>query len=119
MNLSSAAVFLVCLGFLFTPMWAADKGMAVFGIVRYLPLVFYALLVMQMSESERLGAYNLIPLTGAGITVISFLLQFIPALSEHFTVNGRLSGYFQYPNTFALFLLICVFIQGTKGSRRL
>lgn len=118
-NLSSAAVLAVYLGFCLTPLWAADKGMAVFSIIRYLPLVLYMLLLMQMSADERRCAFSLIPLSGAGMALLSFVLQFIPALTEHFTVNGRLSGFFQYPNTFALFLLIGFYIQGTKEKRSL
>ena len=40
------------------------------------------------------------------MVVLSLLLGLIPALRPFFYVNHRLAGFFQYPNTFALYALI-------------
>jgi hypothetical protein len=40
------------------------------------------------------------------MTVLSFGLQWIPGLYNWFTVDDRLAGFFQYPNTYALYLIL-------------
>jgi len=119
LNLPFAAVAAVFAGFCLTPLWAADKGMAVFGFVRFLPILLYALLLMQLPQTQRETALLPIPFCGVIMTVLSLGLQFLPAFTDALTVNGRLAGFFQYPNTFAVFLLAGLVIQGTKNSRRI
>lgn len=117
LNISSAALIAVFAGFCLTSLWAADKGMAVFGFVRFFPVLLFAVLLMQLSSEEKDTVLAPIPLAGAIMTVSSFLLQLIPALNPAFTVNGRLAGFFEYPNVFAAFLLAGLMLQGTRENR--
>lgn len=116
-NLNTAAVFLVTLGYCVTPFWAADKGMAAFGIVRYVPLALYALNLMQYSPEEKARCLELIPLSGALMTLLSCILLPLPGMDTYLTVNGRLSAFFQYPNTYAAFLLAGIILVNTKFSQ--
>lgn len=116
-NLSAFAVIAVFAGFCLSSLWAADKGMAVFGIVRFFPVVLFSLLLMQLSAEEKASVLTPVPLCGAIMVLASFLLQLIPALNTAFTVNGRLAGFFEYPNVFAAFLLAGLMLQGAKEKR--
>ena len=111
-NLSTAAVCTIVLGYWVTLLWAADRGMAVFGILRSFPILLLALL--QMQGIEKTPLWTRIPHCGAAMTLLSCGLYIFPGMRDFVTVNGRLSGFLQYPNTFAAFLLVCVAVQGTK-----
>ena len=113
-NLNSAALICVAVGYCLTPMWAADRGMAVFGIVRMVPVLLYSLTLMQLSLEQKENCLRIIPLTGALMTVFSSLLLLLPNTDAYLTVQGRLSGFLQYPNSFAAFLLAGIILQYTK-----
>jgi len=98
-------IALLFLGYLLSPLWAADRGMAWLGAVRMLPVLLFALCVMQLPRGEREELCGAVPLLGAAMTVVSFALRFVPGWEELFTVNHRLAGFFQYPNAYAAFLL--------------
>lgn len=87
-------------------LWAVDKGMSTMGILRTLPIILYALNIMQISRSERVKLINCVPVSAIVMTVISFTVSLIPSFSDTVLVAGRLAGFFGYPNTFGLFLLV-------------
>ena len=118
MNLSAVAIVLVALGYLVTPLWAADKGMAAFGMIRMLPLLLYLVLLLQIPAEERVGVLDLVPLSGAVMTVLSMALLLIPALGTYMTISDRLAGFFAYPNTFAAFLLAGLLLTMLKRERK-
>ena len=103
----SAMVFsLVTVFFFFlSPLWAADRGMALFGLIKFLPLPLFVFALGQTDPDSRGIITFLVPYAGAVMTVLSFCLRFIPSLRSFFEVNGRLAGFFQYPNSFAAYLL--------------
>lgn len=117
LNGSSIAVLLVALGYCITPLWAADKGMAVFGVARYLPLLLYILALMQLTAEQKEECLGLIPISGSAMTVFSCLLLLIPGTEACLTVSGRLAGFLQYPNTYAAFLLAGLVLQYSKENR--
>ena len=106
------AVIALLIGFGASVLWAVDRGMAVFGIFQFFPILPFALLMMQQSSGRKDQVLESVPLSGVFMTVVSFVLRFVPALQRFFSVKGRLAGFFQYPNTFAVFLLagliVCV-----------
>lgn len=114
-SLSPVNLILVLFPFLYllTSLWAADKGVAPMGFVKFLPLSLFTLLLSDREE-ERDGILALLPFAGAAQTVLSAALMQIPALKGFFSVSGRLAGFFQYPNTFALFLLMGLLVLLTK-----
>ena len=99
--------------FLLTGFWAADRGMALMGFVKFLPVSLLTVLLSDR-EPERDGILQMLPLAGALQTVIAALLMQLPALRSFFSVSGRLAGFMQYPNTFALFLLLGALVILTK-----
>lgn len=90
--------------------WAVDSGMALFGLVKFLPLPVFVLALDQLESEQKENILDYVPVSGALMTVLSGMLSFVPVLEQYFSVNQRLAGFFQYPNTFALYLLIGIVI---------
>ena len=124
-NLASAAVWVMVLFYLVGALWAVDPGEAWIGFVKYLPLAFFLLLLFQQPETKG-KFFVVLPYFAAAVTIISGALMQVPALAPYFSVSGRLAGVFQYPNTFACFLLIAeltlcsgMVSAGRRGKRLL
>lgn len=94
-------------------LWAVDSGMAVFGVFKFLPVILFAFVWIQTKEDTD-ELLKIVPFVAVIMTVVSAIFAQIPGLKEHFTVAGRLAGFFQYSNTFAILLLIALIILGTK-----
>ena len=111
LSISVGAIFLF---YVLSILWATDCGMAPFGMVKFLPLPLFMILLMQQGEGESNLAL-LVPIA-AVTTVFSAIFAQISPLKPYFLVNGRLAGFFQYPNTFAL-LLLCALIYTLLKTR--
>lgn len=108
-DINMAALLILIVSYLVTTIWAIDSGMAFLGFIKFLPVFLYFLLLCQMEEQrERIIA--LLPLLGSLMTIFSFVMMQFTAFKEYVTVAGRLAGFFQYPNTYALFLLVCLIV---------
>lgn len=104
-NITSLSIAVITLLYLISCFYAIDSGMAFVGFLKFLPVLLYMLLLMQdKGIKEHLIA--LLPYVALALGVLSLMLVFIPATRDYFTVSDRLAGFFQYPNTFALFLLV-------------
>lgn len=117
LNWSAVGVASVALGFLVTPVWAADRGMALFGTGRGLALLLAMAALMQLPREENRRGLELLPITGAVMTGCGIVLLCVPGTADWVSVNGRLSGFLQYPNTFAVLLLAGLAWNGTKSSQ--
>lgn len=92
---------------LLTCIWAVDKQDAIFGFFRILTVLLFTIILMQQDSNKIKEFYKVIPISGIIMLIICIIMKFIPNISEYFySENGRLGGFFQYSNTFALFLLI-------------
>ena len=108
-NSVSFAVFVMTVFYGISTVWAVDSGMALFGFLKFMPAFLFLIAVMQEENSiEEIKWF--LPYFAAGLTVISVICMCIPILKNSFSVAGRLAGFFQYPNTFALFLLVAELI---------
>lgn len=105
-GINALCIAAITVAYLLSIVFAVDRGMAFLGFIKYMPLIPLVLLVSQIEVEERTKLIRLIPLMGVGMTVVSALLSFSETISSFLNVNGNLSGFFQYPNTFALFLTI-------------
>lgn len=114
-NRHSFAILILFVAYCVTPFWAADKGMAVFAIPKYLVLMLYMLLLMQTGAKLQQEVLDLIPACGSLMTILSVSTLLSPDLRDYVIVNGRLAGCFQYPNSFAAFLLVALIIQSFRG----
>lgn len=102
-GLISIAVIFVF--YLLSMLWAVDSGLASGGAVKMFPILIFCICISQFSEEERAVLLQDLPVIGCVMTLTSLALQFVPALHESFMINERLGGWFEYPNTFACFLL--------------
>ena len=114
-SLLSLAVVGVCAGYGITCLWAVDRGMAVVGFLKFLPLLLY--LVCLWQEDGQNDLFSVMPVLGAALAVLSAILMVLPGAEGRFSVADRLAGVFQYPNTFAAFLLVCLLSAMQKEKR--
>jgi hypothetical protein len=98
-----------------TALWGVDKGMGWLGFVKFLPLPLFVLASAQLDNGQRRVLLQSLPLTGVFMTVAAWLLGQIPAWEEYFFIDGRLAGFFQYPNAYGLFLLVGIVILAEGG----
>ncbi len=112
-NLSSSAVTVIALFYFLSVFWAIDKGEAFLGAFRFLPPLLFMLIVMQkLKEPEKY--FNILPYFAVFMTIVSAVLSIIPQTEGLVEIAGRLCGFFQYSNTFALFLLVSLIVCITK-----
>lgn len=111
------SVIAVAAGSAMAVFWGADRGSAPWGFVHTLPLVLFALVLLQLEKNQIGEVYCLVPLSGAVMTSVSFVMFWIPAVADQVSVAGRLSGFFEYPNTFAAFLLAGLMISVSNQKR--
>lgn len=104
----NSIVFLIG-GYLITPIWAVDSGMALTGFFKFLPILFFYLLLCYAPE-EKEEVIQFLPVFGTIMTIFSMFMMQYPVFAKYILVSNRLSGFFQYPNTYALFMLICLII---------
>ena len=112
-NLSSIAVLSLAVFYGLTAFWAIDSGMAVIGFFKFLPILLFTVVLMQQEENPEMFLRG-IPYAAAAMTVLSAILMQMPSLKDRFSVAGRLSGFFEYPNAFAVFLLFALVVTVTK-----
>jgi len=98
------------LGAIIAAFSTTSHGLAIWGCFKLINCGLYILLLIQCSTEERNYALNLLP-TVASITTV-FCCLFYPILSmrHRFFNDGRLWGFFEYCNAFALYLMIALFI---------
>ncbi len=118
-NASTAVIVALFVGYLITPLWAVDHGLSLWGIAKILPLVLFAVCLMQCSIQQRTALLCDLPVLGSIMVLASYILRFIPALTDFFVINGRSGGFFQYPNTFASFLLVGMVVVFFDKQKRL
>lgn len=110
---------ILILSYLITSIWAIDNEMAIEGFLKFLPGIFYFILLMQFESKEKQKIMDTIPISGAVMCIVSYVLGQIPVLKAGlFSENGRLVGFFQYSNSFALFLLIGIVIIANKQEKK-
>ncbi len=111
LNISIASLLLITLGYLFTCFYAVDKGMAFLGFLKFTIPFTFAIILMQYKEKHINKIINVIPISGIIMIILSIIFKYIPFLPDAFFLpNGRIAGFFQYSNTFALFLLIGIIV---------
>ena len=113
-NLSSASVLLISVSYLATVIWAVDSGMALLGFFRYLAVFLFMVVMMQKNAPSKDALFSVVAYSGAIMAVLSAILMQIAPISEYFSVAGRLAGFWQYPNSFAMLLLCGLIVLITK-----
>ena len=112
LKLSTSPAFLTALSIVLLhfggSLWGIDRGMALVGAVQFLPLPLFVLLLEQVSPKQRLSLMNKLPFTACTMVLLSLVLSKAGLPEGWFVVAGRQAGFFQYPNTYAIYLLLAV-----------
>lgn len=108
MDWNMTALLLLVVFYLLSSLWAVNSGMAVWGFIKYLPALLFYLILRQSDCRERLIWW--LPAAGCVMTVVSFVMMRFEVLLPYVSVAGRLAGFFQYSNTYAVFMLICLIV---------
>lgn len=90
--------------------YAVDSGMAFLGIFKYSWIFLFLLCYGNLKQQDKERIVNSIPYIGMVMCLLGVFSFFVDELYSVFYVNDRLGGCFQYPNTFALFLLVGVIV---------
>lgn len=101
--------------YLLSSIWAVDRGLAPMGIVKLLPLPLFTLVLQQLPQKTQKQLRSAIPLSGGIMVLLSALLLLLPTCRSWLLIDGRLAGFFQYPNAFALFLLVGLLLLCEDG----
>ena len=118
LNITSLVLIAFPALYLLTYFWAIDKYYSIIGFLKFLPVILFYLLVRQFDEKNR-NFLRSVPLSGAAMTVLSLVLGFIPLFKENFYNQGRITGFFQYANAFAIFLLVGIITVAFKEKFKL
>lgn len=109
---------LILIGSCLSIFTSISKGDAVIGIIRVLSVGIWILITMQYEETERENALDYIPSVSILMLVVSAIIYVIPDLRWFVSNgNGRMAGFFQYANTFALYLLLSMIIYAKRGMK--
>ena len=104
-ELSFFAIALISVSYFVVSFWAIDAGMAFIGGIKFLPPILF-FITLKQEKTDKTNIYQMLILATAVMVVVSSIFSIIPQLSQHFTVADRLAGFFQYPNAFAMLILI-------------
>lgn len=113
-SIGTVLCVLFLMGYIITIPYAVDSGMAFLGVFRILWILLFLLGYKQLKAPEKEKIFHTIPLTGFLMCMVGFAAYFIPVLKKYMYANNRLGGGFQYPNTFALFLLTGIILLCSK-----
>ncbi|MEE3357571.1 MAG: O-antigen ligase family protein [Lachnospiraceae bacterium] len=109
-------------GFLSIP-FGMDPGTSFEGLLILLSGLIFTLFIMQFDPKDREMMLRTLPETGAILVLLCGFLYLFPVTKDFLFVSNRLNGFFQYANTMALYLLLCLtyFLLGQdtdNGSRK-
>ena len=94
-NVSGIASAVTLMGYLLAVVFAVDRGFAFLGVFKYLWIVLFVVLVMQLEQEERQKLLHSVMPMGVILAVLGLISWFIPAWKELVYVNDRLGGSFQ------------------------
>lgn len=104
-NITSVSIVVFVFSYLLSTLWAIDPGMAFMGWLKFLPILLFLIALMQ-DDVLKIQLLVWLPYITTVLTVISIIAMLIPGLRQEMTVAGRMAGFFQYPNTYALLILV-------------
>lgn len=117
-DLTFAAVFTLVFCYGISAFWAVDSGMAFVGFLKFLPALLFFIALGQREDSARFFAVWFPPFA-CGMTLVSAVLMYLPFSADYFSVAERMAGFFQYPNSFAVVLLIAEILALCGDGKRI
>lgn len=105
---------LIVVSYLVVTIWAVDRGTAIYGFFKALPIGLFALVMSIYDKATREKIVESVPYAAALSGVLAYGLSFIPELADYFLVADRLGGFFQSPNVFAALCLVGIVVLLTS-----
>lgn len=96
----------VVLFYLVTTIWAIDSGTAIYGFVKFLPILLFSVASSFYNYDDRQDLLSFVPIISVMTGYLSLALSFVPQFKDWFLVAERLGGFFQSPNVFAIYALV-------------
>ena len=110
-SLFAAGLLLLCVWQFAVCLYAVDPSMAMKGGVKFLPVGLFYLYLLQTDRRVSARVTGVHPFFGAASVLLSLGLIAAGVMKDRLLVDGRLAGFFEYPNTFAAFLLVCLVLS--------
>lgn len=113
-------ILLWAVSYLFTMFWSVDKELSWLGFLKFFTVPLFLITVMQYkyTAEQKSKWFDAVAKIGAVmvlvILIVSLFERIITGENNLFFYQNRLAGFFNYANSFALFLLIGVIITGFK-----
>ncbi|WP_294473341.1 O-antigen ligase family protein [uncultured Intestinimonas sp.] len=108
---------MVLCAFLTAPL-ALSPGMALTGGLRWLAALLFFFYAATYTGAEKELILDSVSWLGAGMAAVSLCVFLVNRLTGVADANGRIDGFFQYANTYALFLMICLLLLLLKEERK-
>ena len=105
-SLSLLALAVLAGSYALCSLWAVDRGLAPMGFIKFLPLPLFLIALHQLENEQRELLWDRLPWNGAFMTLLSLLMSRFDSLYDFVFEGRRIAGFFQYSNSFALFLLM-------------
>lgn len=115
-------ILLWAFSYFLTVFWSVDTELAWLGFLKFLTVPIFLILMMQyeFSKAQKDKWFDAVAKIGAIMVLIILGVSLFERITtgevKMFFYNNRLSGFFDYANSFALFLLIGIIIIGFKEN---
>ncbi len=114
---------LICIwsiSYLITAVYSVDTELSILGFLKFFTVPIFILTIMQYeyTKEERDKWFNIISEIGAVMVIICVFFAVIGKYDVFFYQN-RLAGFFNYANSFAMFLLVGFIIIGFKEKLKI
>lgn len=111
-------ILLWAFSYLITVFYSLDTELSFLGFLKFFTVPLFLTLVMQYKSEDKNKWFDIVAKIGAVmvsiILVITLGEKIISSDNSMFFYQNRLAGFFNYANSFALFLLIGLIITGFK-----
>ncbi len=98
--------------------FALNAAMAFSGFLRLFVILLFLLYSRSYSAAERRLVLDAAAMEGAVLSLLSTAAFLYDSFFGGGTLNGRIDGFFQYANAWALFQLLCLLLLLLKEKRR-
>ena len=118
LDIETLSLALLVVSYLAVTLWAIDRGAAFIGFIKFLPALLFAICAAQ-DENTRGRFKRFFPYFTCAAVILSVPLMYIPFVRDYFSVAERMSGFFQYPNTFAVMILCAELVELSSDAKAL
>ncbi len=112
--IDTLALLGILLGNIIACFTGVSGGMAFVGVLRVVVWCLFCMYLCTYNYMEKQYVLKIVSYEGAGLALLTIILYFNDIRQGVVDANGRIDGLFEYANTWALFLLVCLITLATK-----